>query len=99
MLGLFHGHQSGRDVTKYLSGQAAGQTALGNCDVWVSGHFHNFKCQDIGHRLWLQCPTTDPGSDWFRDRAGLESTPGLLTMVLGGDYDPRENINVIPVRL
>ena len=99
MLGLFHGHQSGRDVTKYLSGQAAGQTALGNCDVWVSGHFHNFKCQDIGHRLWLQCPTTDPGSDWFRDRAGLESTPGLLTMVMGGDYDPRENISVIPVRL
>jgi predicted phosphodiesterase len=99
MLGLFHGHQSGRDVTKYLSGQAAGQTALGNCDVWVSGHFHNFNCKDIGHRLWLQCPTTDPGSDWFRDRAGLESTPGLLTMVLGGDYDPRENISVIPVRL
>lgn len=99
MLGLFHGHQSGRDVTKYLSGQAAGQTALGNCDVWVSGHFHNFKCADIGHRLWLQCPTTDPGSEWFRDRAGLESKPGLLTMVLGGDHEPREHINVIPVRL
>ena len=99
MLGLFHGHQSGRDVNKYLSGQAAGQTALGNCDVWVSGHFHNFKCQDIGHRLWLQCPTTDPGSDWFRDRSGVQSKPGLLTMVMGGDYDPRESISVIPVRL
>lgn len=99
MLGLFHGHQAGRDVMKYLSGQAAGQTALGNADVWVSGHFHNFKCADIGHRLWVQCPTTDPGSEWFRDRAGLESKPGMLTMVLGGDHDPREHINVIPVRL
>lgn len=98
MLGLFHGHQAGRDVTKYLSGQAAGQTALGNCDVWVSGHFHNFKCQDVSHRLWVQCPTTDPGSEWFRDRAGMESRPGLLTMVLGGDFDPRERINVLPVR-
>ena len=100
MLGLFHGHQANQNnVLKYLSGQAAGQTALGNADVWVSGHFHNFRTMDIGDRLWLQCPTTDPGSEWFRDRAGLESKPGLLTMVLGGDYDPREFISVIPVRL
>ncbi len=99
MLGLFHGHQAGRDVTKYLSGQAAGQTALGMADVWVSGHFHNFKSMDISERFWVQCPTTDPGSDWFRDRSGMTSRPGLLTMVLGGDFDPREHLNVIPVRL
>lgn len=98
MLGLFHGHQAGRDVTKYLSGQAAGQTALGMADVWVSGHFHNYKCQDVAHRLWVQCPTTDPGSEWFRDRAGMESKPGLLTMVLGGDIDPRKHISVLPVK-
>lgn len=97
MLGLYHGHQ-GRDPMKYLAGQAAGQTALGNCDVWISGHFHNFKCMDISHRLWVQCPTTDPGSEWFRDRAGMESKPGLLTMVIGGDFDPREFLNVIPVK-
>ena len=96
MLGLFHGHQSGRDVTKYLSGQAAGQTALGGADVWISGHFHNFKSMDIGERLWVQCPTTDPGSDWFRDRSGMSSKPGLLTMVIGGSYAPREFISVIP---
>jgi predicted phosphodiesterase len=98
MLGLFHGHQS-RDPLKYLSGQAAGQTALGNADLWVSGHYHNFKCMDISHRFWVQAPTTDPGSEWFRDRAGMESKPGLLTMVIGGDYDPREFLSVIPVRL
>lgn len=98
MLGLFHGHQS-RDPLKYLSGQAAGQTALGNCDVWVSGHFHNFKCMDISQRFWVQAPTTDPGSEWYRDRSGMESKPGLLTMVLGGSYDPREFVNIIPVRL
>jgi predicted phosphodiesterase len=99
MLGLFHGHQANQNnVLKYLSQQAAGQTALGNADVWVSGHFHNFRTMDIGDRLWCQCPTTDPGSEWFRDRAGLESKPGLLTMVIGGDFDPREFISVIPVR-
>jgi predicted phosphodiesterase len=99
MLGLFHGHQANQNnVLKYLSGQAAGQTALGGADVWISGHFHNFRTMDVGDRLWLQCPTTDPGSEWFRDRAGLESKPGLLTMVIGGDYDPRENISVLPVK-
>ena len=99
MLGIFHGHQAGRDVTKYLSGQAAGQTALGGADVWVSGHFHNFKSMDIGERLWVQCPTTDPGSDWFRDRSGMSSKPGLLTMVIGGDYAPREFISVLPTSI
>jgi predicted phosphodiesterase len=99
-LGMFHGHQANQNnVMKFLSGHAAGQTALGNADIWVSGHFHNFRTMDIGDRLWCQCPTTDPGSEWFRDRSGMESKPGLLTMVFGGDYDPREFISVLPVKL
>jgi predicted phosphodiesterase len=98
-LGLFHGHQANQNnVLKYLSGQAAGQTALGNADVWISGHFHNFRTMDIGDRLWCQCPTTDPGSEWFRDRAGLESKPGLLTMVIGGDYDPRRDLSILRIK-
>ena len=99
MLGLFHGHQATQNnVMKFLSGHAAGQTALGMADVWISGHFHNFRTMDIGGRLWIQAPTTDPGSEWFRDRSGLESNPGLLSMVIGGSYDPRENISVLGVK-
>ena len=95
MLGLFHGHQTGTNVMKYLSEQSAGQTALGMCDVWISGHYHSFKSMDIGGRFWVQAPTTDPGSAWFRDRHGLESPPGILTMVIGADYDPRKDISII----
>jgi hypothetical protein len=99
MLGMFHGHQANQNnVMKFLSGHAAGQTALGNADVWVSGHFHNFRTMDISNRLWCQCPTTDPGSEWFRDRSGMDSKPGLLTMVLGGNFEPREFISVLPIR-
>lgn len=98
MLGLFHGHQANQNnVMKYLSQQAAGQTALGGADIWISGHFHNFRAMDIGERLWLQAPTTDPGSEWFRDRAGMESKPGLLTLVVGGSYNPREFVSVLGV--
>lgn len=99
MLGLFHGHQANQNnVMKYLSAQAAGQTALGGADVWISGHFHNFRTMDVADRLWLQAPTTDPGSEWFRDRAGLESKPGMLTMMIGGDFEPREFISVLAVK-
>lgn len=99
MIGLFHGHQSGRDVTKYLANQSAGQTPLGNCDIWLSGHYHHYKSMDIGPRLWAQCPTVDPGSSWFRDRHGLESRSGILTMVVGKDYDPRQDISIIPAEV
>ena len=98
MLGMFHGHQASQNNTlKFLSQHAAGQTALGAADLWISGHFHNFKSMDIGERLWVQAPTTDPGSEWFRDRAGVESKPGLLTMMIGGSYEPREHISVLAV--
>jgi predicted phosphodiesterase len=99
MLGLFHGHQAGRDVIKYLSGQAAGQTSLGMADLWISGHFHNFKTMDIGQRFWLQAPTTDPGSAWFRDRQGLESSTGILSLVIGAGHDPRKDISIISTHL
>lgn len=98
-VGMFHGHQANQNnVLKYLSQQAAGQTALGLADIWVSGHYHNFRAMDIASRLWIQAPTTDPGSEWYRDRAGVNSKPGLLTLVLGGSYDPREFLSVIPVK-
>lgn len=96
MLGLFHGHQVGKNVLSYLSSQAAGQTALGGCDLWLSGHYHHFASMDIGPRLWIQCPTSDMGSAWFRDRRGLESPAGVLTLVIGDGYDPRKDISIIP---
>jgi predicted phosphodiesterase len=95
LLGLFHGHQAGRDVGKYLSNQAMGQTSLGMADIWLSGHFHHFKMMDIGHRLWLQAPTVDPGSEWFRDRHGADAPTGVLTMVIGDGYDPRKDVSIV----
>ena len=42
MLGLFHGHQmKSGGALKYISGQAAGNTPIGNCDVWISGHYQS----------------------------------------------------------
>lgn len=95
LLGLFHGHQAGRDVGKYLSNQAMGQTSLGMADIWISGHFHHFKMMDIGNRLWLQAPTVDPGSEWYRDRHGSDAPTGVLSMVIGDGYDPRRDVSIV----
>jgi hypothetical protein len=50
---------------------------------------------DYGSRFWVQAPTLDGGSDWYRDKTGKEAHPGLLTMVIGKDYDPRKDLSVI----
>lgn len=98
MLGMFHGHQFRGDVTKFLSQQASGQTALGMADVWISGHYHHFQAKDLGQRLWLQAPTTDPGSEWFRDSYGFESPQGILTFTIGKTTNPRRDINVLGIK-
>lgn len=97
MLGLFHGHQvRNGDVVRYLSQQSLGQTALSGADVFLSGHFHHLSIKDVGPRLHLQALSLDPGSDWFRDSAGMDSGAGLLTFTIGAGFNPRQDICVIP---
>ena len=94
ILGLAHGHQS-RDMVKWLHGQATGRTPVGSSDVLITGHFHHFRADQIGPRLWVQLPAMDGGSAWFRDKSGLESPTGIVAMVLGEGYDPRKDLSVL----
>lgn len=94
ILGLAHGHQAS-DMSKWLSGQATGKTAVGHSDVLITGHFHHFRAQQIGPRLWIQVPAMDGGSAWFKDRKGLESPTGIVAFVMGENYDPRRDLAVL----
>lgn len=93
-LGLAHGHQA-KDMGKWLHGQATGRTAVGSADVLITGHFHHFRANQIGPRLWLQVPAMDGGSAWFRDKSGLESPTGIVSLVVGSEYDPRRDLAVL----
>ncbi|MEI6598168.1 MAG: hypothetical protein WCL22_03910, partial [bacterium] len=93
-LGLAHGHQA-KDMGKWLHGQATGRTAVGSADVLMTGHFHHFRADQIGPRLWIQVPAMDGGSAWFRDRSGLESPTGIVSLVVGSEYDPRRDLAVL----
>ena len=80
---------------KWISGQATGRTPVGSADVLLTGHFHHFKANQIGPRLWIQVPAMDGGSAWFRDKSGLESPTGIVSLVVGPDYDPRRDLAVL----
>lgn len=94
LVGFAHGHQA-RDLVKWWQGQATGRTAVGSADVLITAHFHHFKANQVGPRLWIQVPAMDGGSPWFRDRYGLESPAGMVSLVVGAGYDPRRDLCVL----
>ncbi|TFD80701.1 hypothetical protein E3T54_02870 [Cryobacterium sp. Sr8] len=85
-LGVHHGHQAACDqMPKWWAGQQHGAQATADADVLVTGHYHHLRVQPTGRSIrtgkskwWLQAPTLDNGSDWYRNRAGDDSDPGLL---------------------
>jgi len=86
-MGIAHGHQVNNPnaIEKWWTEQAFGQQAIADADILLTGHFHTFRAQPMGrsartgkNRWWLQAPTLDNGSDWFRNLRGSDSDPGLL---------------------
>lgn len=51
--------------------------------IWVTAHKHHVKVDDMGMWWRFQCPSLDGGSKWFEDMAGMWSTPGTLTFLVG----------------
>jgi predicted phosphodiesterase len=94
VLGMIHGHQT-RNVEKWLQEQATGRTPVGDSDVLLSAHFHHFIAQQVGPRLHIQVPAMDGGSPWFRNRRGLESPSGIVSLVIGDGYDARRDLCVL----
>lgn len=94
IVGFAHGHQA-RDIPKWLAGQSLGRTEVGASEVLITGHYHHYKVEQVGPNLWIQIPAMDGGSAWFRDRKGLESPPGIVSLVVGDGYDPRRDLTVL----
>lgn len=103
VLGVHHGHQSAVDLMpKWWAGQVHGGQAVANADILVTGHYHHLRVQPTGRnakskrsKWWLQAPTLDNGSDWFRNKSGDDSDPGLLVFQINDDGFDLQSLTVL----
>jgi predicted phosphodiesterase len=94
MYGMAHGHQA-RDMVKWWQGQVMGRCSVADADILNVGHYHHYRAQNVGPRLFIQNPSMDNGSAWFRDKSGLDSAPGIISLLIGKDIDPRRELVVL----
>jgi hypothetical protein len=102
-LGVVHGHRSPKNgIVNWWSKQQHGGQPIGSADILISGHFHCLTVVPTGRnpytgrsKWWLQCPTTDNGSDWFRNVAGEDSDPGILVFDITEDGFDLSSLTVL----
>lgn len=88
IVGLAHGHQVNNpdQIPLWWAKQTHGGQAIADADILLTGHYHHLRIQPTGQnrhtgrsKWWLQAPTMDNGSDWYRQAGGgSDSDPGLL---------------------
>lgn len=103
VIGLVHGNQFGPGrAPEWWAKQQHGGQPVGAADVLITGHYHAFRAHTTGRnpysgraKWWLQAPTLDNGSDWFRNVQGDDSSPGLLTFDVTGDGFDLQSLTVL----
>lgn len=103
MLGVVHGNQfapSGAPL--WWAKQQHGGQPVGAADILITGHYHSLIVMPSGRnpytgksKYWLQCPTLDNGSDWYRNKAGQDSDPGLLVFAIDDEGFSLQSLEVL----
>ena len=102
-LGLVHGNQfSPGNAVKWWQGQQHGGQPVGAADILLTGHYHYLSLMPSGRnphtgksKWWIQMPTLDNGSTWFRNIAGDDSDPGLLIFDITEDGFDIQSLTVL----
>lgn len=91
ILGIAHGHQASRpeQIPLWWAKQVHGGQPAADADLLLTAHFHHVRVQPTGRsahtgraKWWIQAPTLDNGSDWYRLRAGDDSDPALMVFTI-----------------
>lgn len=102
-LGMVHGNQfrSGGAIQWWAKQQHGGQP-VARADILLTGHYHHLAIQPTGRnpytgrtKWWLQAPTLDNGSDWYRATSGEDSDPGLLVFDITPDGFDLQSLTVL----
>lgn len=103
VLGMVHGNQyaPGRAID-WWSKQQHGAQPVAAADVLIGAHYHHLMVQPTGRSIrtgrpkwFIQSPTLDNGSDWYRNKAGDDSDPGLLTFDITADGFDLQSLTVL----
>lgn len=103
VLGVVHGNQfAPNGATLWWGKQIHGGQPIGSADILVTGHYHVLTVLPTGRnpytgrsKYWLQCPTVDNGSDWFRNLQGQDSDPGLLIFSIDDEGFSLQSLEVL----
>jgi predicted phosphodiesterase len=83
IIGMAHGHQfrTGK-AHEWWAKQSHARHRIGQAHLLLSGHYHHLRAHEESRRLWLQCPTTDPGSPWWDQKNGGQPGNGQVATLL-----------------
>jgi hypothetical protein len=102
-LGVVHGNQfnTGQAVTWWQKQQHGGMPTA-TADILLTGHYHHLTVLPSGRnpvtgkpKWWLQAPTTDNGSSWFRNVGAGDSDAGLLVFDITEDGFDLSSLTVL----
>lgn len=83
-VGMAHGHQTRGKTQDWWAKQAHGMQPIGDATLLLTGHYHHLKVEQQGAKTWIQMPSLDGGSVWWRHKTGQDAAPGLVTLLVGG---------------
>lgn len=88
-----HGHKwrPGKHFDWWQGQSFNRDSVLGECDVLVAGHLHHGLIEEDGDRLFIQVPSIESESTWYRHQKGTGGHPGLIVAVTkDGNTSPIE---------
>lgn len=83
IVGLAHGHmwRTGKHFD-WWKGQRFGRFDIGEADLLLAAHLHHLLVEDNGPQRFVQSPSLESESTWYRQRTGTAGAPGIVTMTV-----------------
>lgn len=89
-----HGHQfrPGKHFEWWKGQSFSRHSPMHQADVLLAGHLHHEFIEADGSRTFIQVPSMESESTWFRHSKGAEGAPGLIVAVARGGRVPVKEV-------
>lgn len=92
-IGLVHGEDSSlAQMENWWAKQVHGNSPIAEADILITAHYHTLGLKPSGRsrktgkqKYWIATPTLDNGSDWWANKSGSDSDPGLMAFVVDSE--------------